>query len=136
MAPLFTWNDSYSVKVAQCDTQHQKLFAIINNLADAMRSGQGQQVVSKTVKELLDYTNTHFQAEEALLQKTSYPQLPAHQEMHRKFMADVAVIEKQTREGKTANSVEVLNLLRNWLINHIQKVDKQYSAHLNAAGIK
>jgi hemerythrin len=26
-------------------------------------------------------------------------------------------------------------MLRDWLVNHIQKVDKQYSAYLNAAGI-
>jgi hemerythrin len=36
---LFVWNDSYSVKVAMCDEQHKKLFAIINDLADAMRMG-------------------------------------------------------------------------------------------------
>jgi hemerythrin len=41
----------------------------------------------------------------------------------------------QAREGKAANSIQVLNLLRDWLVNHIQKTDKQYSECLNAAGI-
>jgi hemerythrin-like metal-binding protein len=135
MAPLFTWNDSYSVKVALCDTQHKKLFAIINELADAMRMGKGQEVISKTVQELLDYTRIHFGQEEELLQKTNYPQLRPHQELHRKFVADVQALEKQTREGQAANSVQVLQLLRDWLVNHIQKTDRMYSGHLNAAGI-
>jgi hemerythrin len=132
---LFTWNDSYSVKVALCDQQHKKLFEIINTLADAMRSGKGNDMVSKTVGELLQYTRTHFQAEEALLKKASYPQLAAHQQMHRKFVEDVEGLVKQAREGKAANSILVLNLLRDWLLNHIQKTDKQYSECLNGAGI-
>jgi hemerythrin len=135
MPPLFTWNDSYSVKVNLCDTQHQKLFAIMNELADAMRVGKGSSVVSRTVGELLQYTRTHFQQEEALLRRANYPQLAAHQEMHRRFVADVESLDRETRDGHTANSVAVLNMLRNWLVNHIQKTDKAYSAHLNAAGI-
>jgi hemerythrin len=133
---LFTWNDSYSVKVAMCDQQHKKLFEIINQLADAMRMGNGQDVVGKTVGELLEYTRTHFQQEEALLKKSNYPQLGPHQEMHRKFVGEIEGLIQQAKEGKATNSIQVLNMLRDWLVNHIQKVDKQYSAYLNAAGIQ
>ncbi len=133
---LFTWNDSYSVKVAQCDQQHKRLFEIINNLADAMRVGKGKEAVGKTVGDLLGYTRIHFREEEELLKKTNYPELAAHQEMHKKFVADVEALKKQAQEGVTNNSIQVLNMLRDWLLNHIQKVDKQYSAHLNAAGIQ
>ncbi len=133
---LFTWNDSYSVKVALCDQQHKKLFEIINELADAMRVGKGNEIVSKTVGELLQYTRTHFQQEEALLKRANYPQLAPHQEQHKKFVADVEGLLKQTREGRAANSIQVLNLLRDWLVNHIQKTDKAYSDCLNAAGIR
>ena len=132
---LFTWNDAYSVKVELCDAQHKKLFEIINRLADAMRMGKGKEVVSRTLAELLQYTRTHFQQEEALLRKAQYPQLASHEEMHRKFVAEVEALSQQMRDGRGANAVAVLQLLRDWLTNHIQKVDKQYSAHLNAAGI-
>jgi hemerythrin-like metal-binding protein len=133
---LVTWNDSYSVKVAQCDEQHKMLFSIINELADAMRMGKGQETVGETVVELLQYTKIHFQQEEELMRKAGYPQLAPHQEMHKKFVADVAALRKKADEGESANSVKVLNMLRDWLLNHIQKVDQQYSAHLNAAGIR
>lgn len=132
--PLFIWTDSYSVKVAKCDQQHQKLFAIMNELGDAMRIGKGKETVGKTVSELLDYTRTHFRDEEDLMKKTNYPQFAAHQEMHKKFVADVESLQKQAQQGR-ANSIQVLSLLRDWLVNHIQKTDMQYSAHLNAAGI-
>jgi hemerythrin len=48
----------------------------------------------------------------------------------------VEALLKQTREGRAANSIQVLNLLRDWLANHIQKTDKAYSDCLNAAGIR
>jgi methyl-accepting chemotaxis protein/hemerythrin len=132
---VFSWNDSYSVKVAVCDQQHMRLFDIINKLADAMRMGKGQDVVNQVVTELLDYTNTHFQDEEALLQKANYPQLEAHQEMHRIFVKKVQSLQSQAQMGKRVNAAQLLILIRDWLVNHIQKADKRYSAHLNAAGI-
>ncbi len=133
---LFTWNDSFSVKVALCDQQHKKLFEIINQLADAMRTGQGKQAVVKTAGELLQYTHTHFQEEEALLEGAHYPQLAAHREQHRKFVSDVEALARQIREEGGASSIQVLNLLRDWLINHILKTDKAYSDFLNAAGVR
>jgi hemerythrin-like metal-binding protein len=132
---VFSWNDSYSVKVAKCDQQHMRLFDIINQLADAMRMGKGQDVVNQVVTDLLDYTNTHFQDEEALLQKANYPQLEAHQEMHRIFVKKVQSLQSQAQMGKRVNAAQLLSLMRDWLVNHIQKADKRYSAHLNAAGI-
>ncbi|HEX4005702.1 MAG TPA: bacteriohemerythrin [Acidobacteriaceae bacterium] len=133
--PLFTWNDSYSVKVALCDAQHKKLFDLINQLADAMRAGVGQEIVARIIGQLMLYTRTHFQQEEALLRKSLYPQLAAHQEQHRKFVADVEALDRQLREGRGADTVRVLMMLRDWLLNHILKTDQNYSAHLNAAGI-
>ena len=95
---LFTWNDSYSVKVAMCDQQHKKLFDIINRLADAMRLGKGDDVFSKTVGELLQYTRTHFQQEEALMRKANYPELASHQGAHRYLWPMWRAWLKQTRE--------------------------------------
>lgn len=133
---LFEWNDSYSVKVAVCDAQHKRLFDIINKLGEAMRTGKGQEVLGKTVSELLSYTRTHFQQEEAMMKQANFPQLTTHQAMHRKFVGDVEKLDRDLREGRTANSVQVLELLRDWLLNHIVKVDKTYSECLNAAGIR
>lgn len=132
---LFTWKDSYSVKVAMCDAQHKRLFDIFNQLAEALRNGKGQHVMDKTVSDLVAYTRTHFQHEEALMQKAHYPQLAAHQAMHRRFVGDVQNLERDLREGRSANSIQLLNILRDWLLNHILKVDKSYSDDLNAAGI-
>ena len=73
--------------------------------------------MNKTVAELLQYTRTHFQQEEELMKKANYPQLQAHQEMHRKFVSEVELVQKQIKAGQHANSVGVLNMVRDWLVD-------------------
>ena len=75
---LFDWKPSYSVKVKSCDAEHIKLFALINELHEAMQSGKGAQVIDHVVGDLELYTATHFTAEEALMARTHYPALAAH----------------------------------------------------------
>jgi hemerythrin len=132
---LITWDQSYSVKVKRCDEDHQKLFALINALHDAMRVGKGRSVIRQIVAELSTYTQTHFQAEEALMEKASYPALPGHRVEHQRFIARVAVFQKDLDAGTSGNSVAVLEFLNDWLAKHIKKLDQSYSAHLNANGI-
>jgi hemerythrin len=101
-----------------------------------MREGKGSAVLKKTLGDLLQYTRVHFAQEEELMQRSSYPQIAGHKEQHRKFIAEV---EKYSRELETSgigNSVAVLSVMKDWLIDHIQKTDKAYSAHLNASGIR
>jgi len=86
---LVTWDQSYSVSVRRMDEQHQKLFALINALHDAMRQGKGQAAVQDTVCELATYTVTHFRAEGELLRKSNYPGLVARDMEHRKYVAKV-----------------------------------------------
>lgn len=132
---LITWDQSYSVKVKRCDEDHQKLFALLNALYDAMRVGQGRSVLQQIVGELSAYTQTHFQAEEALMEKAKYPALPAHRLEHQRFVARVTEFQKDLNGSTGGNSVAVLEFLKDWLAKHIKKLDQSYSSHLNAHGI-
>lgn len=132
----FAWNESYSVHVRQFDAQHQKLFEIINMLADAMRSGKGEAVVRDVVGQLAVYTRTHFLQEEVLMKQTGYPAFAAHQQQHAKLLADVEKYKTDLNDGRNPDTVAVLNFLRNWLVEHIQKSDKAYSAHMNGHGVR
>jgi len=132
---LFVWNDSYSVKVNRCDQDHQKLFSILNSLHEAMRVGKGSAIIATVLDELSDYTNVHFQAEEGLLQQSKYPGLRPHQAEHKKFVDRINEFQTDLSAG-IGTSISVVEFLKDWLATHIKKIDQQYSAHLNAAGIK
>jgi hemerythrin-like metal-binding protein len=129
------WNSTYSVKVKQCDDEHKKLFLLIEELNDAMRSGQGKLIIDGIVDDLARYAQIHFATEEALMTKAKFPGLAAHQAEHRKFVESVTKFRQDLDNGATGQSISVSTFMTNWLVNHIMGTDKGYSAHLNAHGI-
>jgi len=133
---LLTWDDSYSVKVAKCDEDHRKLFSLLNTLHDAMKVGKGAEILQQVVAELSHYARFHFAREESLLEKTDYPALAPHRAQHVEFVNKVANFQQDLKAGNTGQSIAVANFLTDWLIKHIKHTDREYSAHLNANGVK
>ena len=127
---IIIWLDLYSVNSPNIDSQHKRLFAMINDLHDAMIQGKGSEIVGKTLESLVDYSKVHFADEEKMLQSINYPDLPAHQTEHHTFIQRVYELQNQHRDGTIALTLPVMEFLRDWLTNHILKVDKKYAAYL------
>ena len=123
--PLFEWTNAVSVNNPEIDTQHKKLFGMVNNLHDAMSQGKGKEVLSTTLEELVTYTKTHFAYEEAKMQKEGYPGFVAHKAEHNQFTEKVVGLVEEYQNGRTGLSVEIALFLKDWLVNHIQVVDKK-----------
>jgi hemerythrin len=129
--PLIEWDDAFSVGNQQLDEQHKKFFHIINTLHDAMKKGEGEEILLTVLKELQQYTQYHFKAEESLMKLYSYPNYSSHKAEHEDAVQKVNkfVIEYERKEDKLA--IDVLNFLSNWLQNHILKTDRDYIPYLN-----
>lgn len=132
---LITWSDSLSVKVKQFDDQHKKLVDMVNQLFDAMKSGKGSQVMGDILKQLIAYTQTHFAAEERLMQQHAYPGYEAHKKEHNALVMQVLDLQKQFQEGKPVLTQNIMTFLRDWLSKHIQGDDKKYGIFFNGKGI-
>jgi hemerythrin len=133
---LVTWDQTYSVSVRRLDEQHQKLFALLNALHEAMRQGKGQAVVQDTLRELATYTVTHFRAEEELMRKTNYPGLAAHRAEHQRLVDKVNQFTQDLKAGGNVSSLQVVGFIKEWLAEHIRRTDRSYSAHMNAQGVQ
>ena len=132
---LVTWDASYSVNVKSCDADHRKLFYLLNVLHEAIKSGQGRTLIAGIVHELEKYTQTHFLAEEALLQRAQYPKLNDHRLQHQIFVAQVKQFSDNLETDGISNPIAVLMFLKDWLTEHIKQTDKMYSEQLNSHGI-
>lgn len=132
----FNWDASYSVNVQVIDQQHQRLVGIINELYDAMKSGQAKQKLSGILDSLVEYTQVHFAYEEKLLETHDYPELWRHRKEHNDLVKQVLDFKQKYEQGTVALSVEMGAFLKDWLVNHILKVDKRYSAYLNQKGVR
>lgn len=133
--PLLRWNDSLSVGIGSIDKQHMVLIDLINELYREMNSDNGQPVIGKALGKLIEYTETHFQFEEKLFAKHNYQDKNAHEEVHRKLVAQVIDFQKKFKQGDADVSLELMEFLKDWLINHIKKTDKQYAPFLQSKGV-
>ena len=134
--PLMTWSEKISVGVAELDEDHKKLVAMLNQLFDAINSGHGKESLGKTLDELIAYAVMHFAHEEKFFAQTGYPDAAAHRQEHEKFKRQVLEVQQKCKNGGSGTlSLELMNFLKNWLVDHIQGNDKKYGPYLNSKGI-
>ncbi|MFP5213430.1 MAG: bacteriohemerythrin [Acidobacteriota bacterium] len=133
---LLNWSEDYSVNVREIDDQHKKLIGYLNELNDAMRAGNGKEVLGGILKNLVAYTSSHFAAEERLMKSNGYPDYEAHKDKHEKMTRKVLDIQKAYIDGKIALTLEVMTFLHDWVDKHIKGTDKKYAPFLNAKGVK
>lgn len=134
--PLIEWSDEYSVSIKEIDTQHKKLAGMINDLHAAMSQGKGRDVLGKTLELLTLYVQTHFTAEERLMQQYSYPAYLIHKGEHDAFSKKVNDLYNQYKVSSLGLTPNVLTFLRDWFINHVMGTDKRYSSFFNSRGVK
>ena len=120
------WSKSLETGNTQIDQQHQKLVEILNRLHEAMHSGKGSALLSTVFGELLDYTSYHFNTEEELFGPVDYPEKAQHIQEHKALVNQALELKQKFDSGKAFISVEVLNFLRDWVTNHIMKMDMTY----------
>jgi hemerythrin len=133
---LINWSDNYSVKVAKFDSQHKNLINLINELHSAMSSGKGKETIKPTLEKLVDYTIKHFTDEEQEMKRTGYTAYLSHKFEHDKLTKTAKELYAKVNSGQSVLSMDVMSFLRDWLMNHIVKVDKQYSDHMAGKGIR
>lgn len=133
---LIRWDDRLALNVSEIDRQHQKLVELMNDLDAAMRLGRGNEVVGRILDGLINYTQYHFDAEEALLEEHGYPGTPTHKHEHGAFVRKMADFKVDYAAGQASLSIGVMTFLSDWLRNHIMGTDREYAPHLTARGVR
>ncbi|MGB8601484.1 MAG: hemerythrin domain-containing protein, partial [Rhizomicrobium sp.] len=67
--------------------------------------------------------------------QTSYPNTAEHKAQHEDLKTHVLDIQAKFKAGNNAVTLETMNFLKGWLVNHIQGSDQKYSSHLKSHGI-
>jgi len=131
---LIQWGPGFSVKVAELDNQHQVLVKLINLINAYNRQGKKVSEYDDILESLVNYTVAHFSYEEEMMRKANYRNFRGHKPMHEEFLQAVADFLGEFKAGR-ATVEQLLEILKSWLVNHIQKSDMEYADALNAAGI-
>ena len=134
--PLFEWNNNYSVNVDSIDSEHKMLLGWLNKLFDLLSEGKSKEGLNDTIRNLEDYAKNHFRREETIFQKIDYPFYQEHRALHVQFENEIEKFKNQIEQNDLSISVEVIEFLRDWFIDHIQGADKQYVPYFNEFGIE
>ena len=134
--PILPWSDMLSVGVKAIDQQHRVLVDILNQLADLIQGGAQAWDESVTLTKLVEYTETHFAFEEALMRRSNYAGLDAHVQEHRLLFQQVSDLVANNAAGEAVDSQALVVFLRDWLSSHIMGTDRILGRELNRMGIR
>lgn len=126
MSELFHWSDEYSIGIDTIDEQHHELVDLINRVHTAIHERRGSTVLHEALDALLEYTRSHFELEERLMQDCGYPELEQHQQHHADLIEQAVALRAKLNAGGVASSFELLHVLRVWLIRHICEADRRF----------
>ncbi len=126
--PLFSneevliWTDEYKVGVDAIDADHQTIFSLTNILSE---NRVGDEELDAAIEELIDYTQYHFNREEAIMEACGYPDFDAHISHHKRLITRLNEIAADWQADRSPTTRHILRVfLKNWWVDHITNVDK------------
>ena len=74
--------------------------------------------------------------EERYLDRSNYPHTEQHKKEHEEFVDKIIKLKKNHEKNKLSVTVEMINFMNNWWINHVWNSDKKYEPYLVGVDIK
>ena len=129
---MIQWNAGFEVGYGLIDSQHRRLVEILNVVMDGLKKPTGDTATQTALKGLVDYTRTHFSAEDKLMVEHNYPDIAVHRKQHSDLIAKVDALLEDVKAGKQLVGPKTVMFLQNWLVDHILKTDKKLATFLVA----
>lgn len=129
---LITWTaEQFGTNVAFADTEHQKLFGLLNTLYDEATGGADRADVGKSLDALIAFVVEHFAHEEKEMRAKGFAGLDAHKAEHDALVATCAELQTKFHAGDAEVTDEVGQMVKTWLDKHIPTFDKAYGPALS-----
>ncbi|MCG8540249.1 MAG: bacteriohemerythrin [Clostridia bacterium] len=135
----FKWKDRYSLGIPTIDSQHKKLFEIGNRAYELAILNDGHDhydEIMVIVDELLDYTEYHFEYEEALMKKYGYEHLIHQHKEHNFYIDKIKNISEENVDADQQKAIlDILDFLSQWISSHILISDRKYADYFKEKGL-
>ena len=120
-----TFDDNLITGNKTIDSQHQELIDRIRQFVAACESGDSKIKAIKMLDYLDEYTNFHFQEEEELQKKVSYPEISSHHAKHEEFKTSIQELYDYLNENEGPDDQFIEQVKRNvvdWLFQHLSLI--------------
>lgn len=132
---FFIWSDRMDTGIQFVDEDHQWLVNQINILYRGVNSGMGRAGIGRILDDLVKYAAEHFEREEEVFAEHGYP-AEKHIQEHRKLAQSVVAFQNKYHQEGATITLDVLNFLKEWLIDHILVSDHKYVPFLTQRGVR
>jgi hemerythrin len=120
------WSPDLSVGVDIIDEDHQAFFRLAEMLKDVIDSPDQDCLAETAINILEEYVEGHFLREEMAMASVGYPSLAEHLAAHEAFATRAHQLAQEYRGGNKDVAATISDLVRRWIVGHIQTVDMQY----------
>ena len=125
------WDEKYRLGFDMIDNQHKEIFKLLNDAFLNFENQKYEEVVGNIVEFLDDYIIYHFSQEEELQEFIEYPDIIEHKKFHKHFLDEFYRFKDSINgNGPPMNAIKSLNMLADWLVNHIQSEDYKLVSYI------
>ena len=135
MNPIL-WKEDYRVGVHVIDDQHQVFFSNLNELYMALYANKAEEWLSHVFNQIDNYIKFHFATEEKYFDAFKYEFREEHVKMHNEFSKKIDALRSDFEDKKGDIAPELVKILEDWFVNHINKADRMYVKCFNENGLK
>ena len=126
------WDPRLATGNLTIDSQHQRLFRMLDELHDAIVEGRDAEILDGVIDELQQFAAEHFRDEEALMADVDYPALRSHHQLHENLERRTEEMAEKYRSGEFTVSISLAMFVRDWLADHIGEHDRLLAEHIRA----
>jgi len=137
MITKYTWNESIATGDPAIDLQHKQFFVVLYDFAETLEQGRGAEELKKLLVFLKYYGEWHFGREEKSVACFNCPMAGENIDAHKQYMVTIDTILDQIRNSGTSEDLAHASyeLLTDWLVNHIMKIDKVNADHVQSCKV-
>ncbi len=129
---LITWTEAqHGTNVGFIDDEHKELFDLLNKVYDDATGGAARSQVGESLDALIGFVVNHFAHEEKEMLANDYSGYDRHKEEHVKLLEICGGLQTAFHAGEAEVTVEVGNMVKDWLDHHIPTFDAATSEALS-----
>lgn len=130
------WNKSLSVGVEEIDRQHKSFIDLLNELFLVFYATDrnNSQIIS-IFEQAFNYAKFHFATEERYFYEFNYDGAVEHIKSHRDFGVRLQEMHDQFEREKIDPTIDLMDFFEDWLVNHLNYMDKKYAKCFHEHGL-
>ena len=112
------------------DAEHDLQMQLLESLCESLERGGDFSPTKYILEQFIEFSDMHFLSEQLVMRLHNYPGYEAHLEQHTHLMKKVRDNRENILHGEKAPSLQLIQELHDWLLNHIATDDVAFGEFL------